>query len=179
MHIAVVLLVIIVNAFFVLVEIAIIVANKIKLRKAEKTGAKGAQIALDLTSIPEQFLSTSLMASTLVDIILGIYGATTISDNITEIMNENNFLTGWSKGIGDIIAIVFVTYMIALGDLIPKRIAMLYPEEIAIRYAHIMKVFLYLIYPLARLLGNLIQSYTKTKQKSIRQINQRHMTKSN
>jgi len=72
--IIIVFLLIILNGFFALSEIAIVSAKKNKLTREGKLGKKGAQRALKLKADPDKFLSSVQVGITLIGIINGAFG---------------------------------------------------------------------------------------------------------
>ena len=58
LQLAIVLLLILLNGFFALAEMAVVSARKARLQHAAQTGRAGAQVALDLKRDPGRFLST-------------------------------------------------------------------------------------------------------------------------
>src|SRR5690554_3636576 len=72
--IIIILLLILVNGFFALSEIAIVSAKRSKLETERKAGKKGAVRALKLQADPDNFLSSIQVGITLIGIINGAYG---------------------------------------------------------------------------------------------------------
>lgn len=58
LEIIIILFLIVLNGIFALSEIAIITSRKIKLQKMSQEGNKNADIAIELSESPNQFLST-------------------------------------------------------------------------------------------------------------------------
>jgi putative hemolysin len=71
LDIIIILLLILLNGFFALSEIAIVSAKKTKLESERKKGNKGADRALKLQSDPDNFLSSVHVGITLIGIING------------------------------------------------------------------------------------------------------------
>ena len=71
LDIIIILLLVLLNGFFALSEIAIVSASKNKLDVASKNGSRGAARAQKLQSDPDNFLSSVQVGITLIGIING------------------------------------------------------------------------------------------------------------
>ena len=125
---------ILINAFFAMTEIAVISLNPGKLRMLAEEGDKTAPRLLKLVEEPSGFLSTIQIAITL----SGFLGAAFAGDAFAE------SLTAWLLGLGvglpasvlNTVSLVAVTvvlsyFTLVFGELVPKRIAMQKPLQAA------------------------------------------------
>lgn len=113
-------------------EIALISARKNRLDTAAKKGNKNAKVALDLANSPNKFLSTVQIGITLIGILTGIYSGDKITTDVQEFIATFEVLAPYSKSIGVGIVVVILTFFsLVLGELLPKRIGLNYPESIA------------------------------------------------
>ncbi|MGH8124643.1 MAG: hemolysin family protein, partial [Rhodanobacteraceae bacterium] len=137
------------NAFFALAEIALIAARKSRLRYLARSSAR-AQVALRLALRPDRFLSTIQVGITLITLITGAATGTEISDTI------RHWLVGLglpaaahaSLVIGLVLGFILVTTInITVGELVPKRVALVAPERIAQAVAFPMQVVSWLMTP--------------------------------
>ena len=134
-------------------EIALVSSKKFKLESLAKKGSKNAALALDLSNNPNKFLSTVQMCITLIGILTGIFSGKGITDAIALYLSKITFLAAYANTTATIIVIALVTFFsIVFGELIPKRIGLLFPETIAIMLAKpmntvsaICKPFIYLL----------------------------------
>jgi len=81
-EVLVILLLIILNGFFALSEIAVVSSKKTKLEAERKKGSKGAEMALKLQADPDNFLSAVQVGITLIGIVNGAYGGTTLAADV-------------------------------------------------------------------------------------------------
>lgn len=122
-------------------EIALISSRKFKLENAAKRGNKNARTALDLANNPNKFLSTVQIGITLIGILTGIYSGEQITLNLTATIKHIAPLAPYAHTIAVLAIVVIVTFFsIVFGELIPKRIGLLYPETIASLVARPMNV---------------------------------------
>ncbi|MGB2702196.1 MAG: CNNM domain-containing protein, partial [Chitinophagaceae bacterium] len=73
MEIFILLLLILINALFVISEIALVSARKSKLESQAERGDEKARRALTLANNPEKFLSAVQIGITLIAILTGVY----------------------------------------------------------------------------------------------------------
>ncbi|MCZ8198050.1 MAG: hemolysin family protein [Flavobacterium sp.] len=141
MEIFIILLLILLNGVFSMSEIALISARKNRLDTAAKKGNTNAKVALDLANSPNKFLSTVQIGITLIGILTGIYSGDKITTDVQEFVASFEALAPYSKSIGVGIVVVILTFFsLVLGELLPKRIGLNYPEAIAKAVAVPMKI---------------------------------------
>ncbi len=132
MDILLIIFLILLNGVFSMSEIAMVSSRKFKLESAAKSGSKSAKRALELANNPNRFLSTIQIGITLIGILIGIFSAEKITDNLTNLISFIDILYPYAHSIAVIIVVIIVTFFsIVLGELLPKRIGLLFPEKIA------------------------------------------------
>jgi len=113
-------------------EIALISARKNRLETAAKKGNSSAQTALDLANSPNKFLSTVQIGITLIGILTGIYSGDKVTDDVQAFVMRFEVLQPYAESIAVGIVVVILTFFsLVLGELLPKRIGLTYPEGIA------------------------------------------------
>lgn len=113
-------------------EIALISARKNRLETAAKKGNKSAQAALDLANSPNKFLSTVQIGITLIGILTGIYSGDKITDDVEAFVMTIDALAPYAPNIAvGVVVVVLTFFSLVLGELLPKRIGLNYPESIA------------------------------------------------
>jgi putative hemolysin len=122
-------------------EIALISARKSRLESAAKKGNTNAKVALDLANSPNKFLSTVQIGITLIGILTGIYSGDKITDDVKLFFDGFASLQPYSDSISVGVVVVILTFFsLVLGELLPKRIGLNYPEAIAKAVAVPMKM---------------------------------------
>ncbi len=144
----IILAIIVVNSMFVVAEVSLLTSRHIRLERLAQQGSKGANTALQIIREPDKFLSTVQIGITLMSIILGLYGGATVGDNLVETFEDIPYLKPYSYALSNGIMVIFITYLTVMGEIIPKRIAMLYPEKLAIISSYTMVVLMRICYPL-------------------------------
>jgi putative hemolysin len=153
-EILIVSLLILLNGFFSLSEMAIVSARKMRLQQQAEDGKKGAQVALALSEEPTRFFSTVQVGITLIGIMSGALGGATIAEELAAGLSEIPWLVPYSEAIGVAVVVIFITYFsLVIGELVPKRIALNNAEGIAMRVAVPMNGLARLVTPLVSLLS--------------------------
>jgi Hemolysins and related proteins containing CBS domains len=130
--ILIVLLLIFLNGLFVMSEMAIISVRKVRLQQMANQGSTNARVALDLANAPNQFLPTVQIGITMLAIVSGAFGETTISRRVEPLLRLIPALAPYSKTIASVVAVLTITYLtLIIGELVPKRLALNNPEPIA------------------------------------------------
>lgn len=129
------------NGVFSMSEIALISARKNRLETAAKKGNTSAKTALDLANSPNKFLSTVQIGITLIGILTGIYSGDKVTGDVKLFLDGFETLRPYSPTLSVGIVVVILTFFsLVLGELLPKRIGLNYPEAIAKTVAVPMKV---------------------------------------
>lgn len=141
LHLSIVLLLIIVNGVFAMAEIALISARKARLLALAEPGNPGAQAAMELKADPSRLLSTVQIGVTLIAVLSGTFGEATLGDRLQrEIETYPGFIGQYAHSISMAIVVIGIAYFsLILGELVPKRIALLHPERIAAALARLMR----------------------------------------
>ena len=145
---------IILNALFVMSEIALVSARKPRLETMAEKGDKKAAVALRLSNSPELFLSAAQIGITLIAILTGVYSGERFGLYLQPSIEKIPLLQPYAKTISTTIIVIIVTFLsIVFGELIPKRIGLLNAEKIAKFVAPIMHAFARLTHPIVWLLN--------------------------
>ena len=144
-------LLLVANAMFVMSELAIVSARKVRLQQLANQGNTRAKAAFDLASSPTEFLGTVQVGITLVTIIAGAYGEQMIYKRIYPLLN---FIPLYQVQIVHVISVLIITFTaIVLGELVPKRLALNHPEIIASVVALPLNNLVKITYPVVYLLN--------------------------
>lgn len=123
---------IVLNGFFAMSELAIVSAKQVRLKSMAEAGSRGARTALKLTEDPADFLSTVQVGITLIGIFAGAYGGATLSEPVAELLGRVPVLAAQAELLAFALVVLVTTYLsLMVGELVPKRIALQNPEAIA------------------------------------------------
>lgn len=156
-ELAVVATLVVLNAFFALSEMAVMTARRSKLRQEAKTSARAA-VALDLAERPERFLSSVQIYLTVLTVLSGYFGGETLGMRLGAALQRLSSLGGYAHEIGVAIGVGLISMaFILIGELLPKRIAIIAPERIATWVALPMQVCSLAAKPFVVLLATLTE----------------------
>jgi putative hemolysin len=141
--------------FFALAEMALAASRKSRLQQLADAGDKGAACALAIKGTPSRFIAATQTGLTTASLLSGIFGEEALAVHIVAFINTNvPSLSAMSSQIAFALTITVITATaIVFGEIIPKRIALAYPEEVAKGVAPFMRVFIQLLAPAIRLLS--------------------------
>nr|WP_306353630.1 hemolysin family protein [Flavobacterium sp. '19STA2R22 D10 B1'] len=141
MEIAIIFFLILLNGVFSMSEIALISARKNRLENAAKKGNASAKTALELANSPNKFLSTVQIGITLIGILTGIFSGDTLTSDLAAYVTQYEALKPYAHTISvGVIVVILTFFSLVLGELVPKRIGLTYPETIAKTVAVPMRV---------------------------------------
>ena len=149
-------LLILLNALFVMSEIALVSARKGRLEGLAAKGDEKAKAALELANNPEKFLSTATIGITLIAILTGVYAEDKFSKLLAPYFEQITFTQKYANGIATGIVVIFVTFLsIIFGELIPKKFGLLRAEKIARSIAIPMNFLSTVMHPFVWLLSGI------------------------
>jgi putative hemolysin len=149
-------------------EIAIVTSKRIRLQKLSENGSRGAKAALDLSDSPSRFLSTIQVGITLIGIFNGAFGEASLVERLTPQFVGLPVFGQYAHEIALAIVVVAITFgSLILGELVPKRVAMQYPEAVASIIAAPMLW-------LSRLMGPFVKVLTVTTEFILRVLGLHH-----
>lgn len=163
LQILIVVAVILINAVFVLSEMSVASSRKARLQQRVNQGNKGANVALRLLENPNLFLATVQIGITLVSVLVGAVGGATLSEPLSAVFTQIPTLAPFAESLAFGLVVVAITFVsIVLGELVPKRIALHNPEQIASVLAGPMMVISKILTPFVWLLGRITDFVLKT-----------------
>ncbi len=141
MEILIIIFLILLSGIFPMSEIALVSSRKFKLENSARKGNSGARKALELANNPNRFLSTVQIGITLIGILTGIFSGEKITDDFRTLIETVYFLQPYAQTIAVTIIVISVTFLsIVFGELLPKRLGLMFPETIAMLVAQPMTI---------------------------------------
>jgi putative hemolysin len=152
--ILIILFLILLNGVFAMSELALVSAKRMRLEKSAQEGSRGARTALDLADEPSHFLSTVQVGITLISIFNGAFGEASLVAHLTPQFKEIPLLAPYAYQAALALVVVCITFAsIILGELVPKRIAMQYPEAMATLIAPPLRILSTVMSPFVKILA--------------------------
>ena len=132
-EITLIFLLILLNAFFAAAEISVIAARKSNIKNLAEKGNRNASALYLLQSDPERFLATVQIAITLLGSAAAAVGGVTAIHSLQPLLEKIPFFQPFSEFISMSIVVLVISYFtLVVGELVPKSLALKYPEPIAL-----------------------------------------------
>lgn len=172
------IILILINAFFAMSEIAILSLNPTKLKNMAKDNKTAAQL-VKMVEDPSGFLSTIQIGITLAGFLGSAFAADGFSKYLVDWIYYDLAFTVIPLDVLNVLSIMVITLILAyftlvFGELVPKRIAMQKPMEVAYSACNILKVIGKITNPLVLLLTGstnlvlkLLRLDTKAQEESV------------
>lgn len=155
MEFIIILFLILLNGLFSMAEMALVSARRFKLEQQKKKGNKKAEDVLMLSENPTRFFSTVQIGITLIGILLGVFSGEKFTSEIRDfLLLHTSISASLANTIAVSIVVIIITYLsIVLGELLPKRIGLAFPESIAMLLVRPMNILTILVSPFVWLLS--------------------------
>ena len=135
-YITIMVMCLIMSAYFSATETAFSCANKTRLRALAEKGNKKAELAVNLADKYDRLISTILIGNNIVNILLASVGTLLFVEELK-----------MSNGAAISTAVVTVAVLI-FGEITPKSIANDFPEKFAMFSAPLIRLFIWVLMPL-------------------------------
>ncbi len=137
----IILLLLMLNGVFAMSEIALVSASRVRLEADAAKGSRSARRALQLSQDPSRLLSVVQIGITLIGIFSGAFGEARLSRGLAEQLRKISWLAESADKVAFVIVVILLTYAtLLIGELVPKRVGMAFPEAIAKRAAGLMGI---------------------------------------
>lgn len=152
-HVTLVLVLILLNGFFAMSELAIVSARRARLQRRADLGSQGARIALELSDDPTRLLSTVQIGITLIGILAGAFSGATLAERLATYLIDRGMRSDFADPLAIGVIVCALTFLsLIVGELVPKRLALLHADAIATRVAPIIKLLARVAHPFITLL---------------------------
>ena len=151
--VAIVTVLLLLNALFVAAEFAIVGVSRVEMERLARTGSTSARLVRWILSDPrrqDRFIATAQLGITAASLGLGMYGEHALAEWIA------GRLEGWgaerwiaAHTVASVIAVAVLTYFhIVVGEMVPKSLALQYPGRTALWIGPLMRAVQLTTYPL-------------------------------
>lgn len=143
-------LLIVLSGYFALAEMALASARRSRLVPLAENGDHRAAQALAIKDNPSRLLAATQTGITAAALLSGVFGESALNDTIIAwIARWLPFIVEYQSEIALTVTIVVVTAVsIVFGEIVPKRIAIAHPENVAMLCAPSMALFIRVMSPL-------------------------------
>lgn len=123
-----------VNAFFAMSEIAIISINSQKMKRLAEDGDRAAARLLAITDSPSDFLATIQVGVTLSGFLNSAVAADNFAGPVAAALSFLPLPAGVLRSVVLVVITIVISYFtLILGELVPKRVAMKDPDAVALK----------------------------------------------
>ena len=153
--IIILVILILINAFFASAEIAFISLNDAKIELQAKEGNKKAKKIQNMLKNPSKFLATIQIGVTLAGFLSSAFASDTFADKLAPVLNTylpNVSISTWKSVSIIIITIILSYFTLVFGELVPKRIAMKYYEKVSFASIGVIKTISVITAPFVKFL---------------------------
>lgn len=160
----VLVILILLNAYFAASEIAFISLNDAKIEKQAKEGNKKAKQIEKMLKEPSKFLATIQIGITLAGFLSSAFASDTFADMLAPALyNLAPFISlGLWKSISIIVITIILSFFtLVFGELVPKRLAMKHYEKIAFATIGVIRGISIVTSPFVKLLTNVTNGISK------------------
>ena len=153
-QVLVLIILILLNAFFAATEMAFVSINDAKVEKEAKNGNKKAKQIYKMLKEPSKFLATIQIGITLAGFLSSAFASESFADDLAPILNDLMPLgiSTWNTISIVLITIILSYFTLVFGELVPKRIAMKNYEKIAYASIGIIRTISVITAPFVRFL---------------------------
>lgn len=154
-------------------EIALASSRKLRLQQMGSNGDLRALMVLQLQEQPGRFITVVQIGLNMVAVAAGVVGEANLSIYIKDLLHKYFPQAPWIDNAATWISFIGVTSaFILFADLMPKRLAMVYPEAIAVRTVRIMNFLIFILKPIVWIFDFIANQIFKLfKLPSVRQEN--------
>ncbi|MFW6199963.1 MAG: hemolysin family protein [Gemmatimonadota bacterium] len=149
-----ILLLVLANGLLAGAEIAVVSSREPRLDRRAEEGDAAAGRALELLRSPDRFLSTVQIGITAVAVVGGAFGGVRLAESLAGLLAPLGLEPQLARRTALVVTVAAITFlMLVVGELVPKRIALRYPEVIASRLSGFMAGIARVASPLVTLLS--------------------------
>ncbi|GFZ30263.1 membrane protein [Clostridium zeae] len=148
-NVAIVLLLVLMNAFFVATEFAMVKVRKSRIETLVLEGDRNAKHTLRVVKDLNSYLSACQLGITLASLGLGWVGEPTVADMLMPLFNLFHLPESAIHSISFVLGFAIITgFHIVLGELAPKSLAIISAEKVAMYTALPLIMFYRISYPI-------------------------------
>ena len=141
------------NGLLAMAETAVVKARKSRLRERAAKGHAGAAHALELAEHPARFLALVQFWLTLSGMIAGVLGGAHFAGELADWFGALGVTEPYDSVLGFVtVTLGLSAFMLLFGELVPKRVGLAYPEQVAALLAGMMSRLAWLAAPFLRAL---------------------------
>jgi putative hemolysin len=161
LQLLVVLVLVAIESVFVAAEIALVTLRHSRIDQLVDEGRRGARSVQHLVKDPGRFLAVAQIGVTFVGFLASAYAAVNLAKELADIIGRVDALNSLSGGLAVlIVTIILAAFTIVFGELVPKTLALAYPDRVALTLAGPLDVMGHIFAPVVNMLTWLTRRIT-------------------
>lgn len=128
-------------------EIAVIAANRFKLRKLASGGSRPAKLVLGMIKVPERFFGTILVSNNIVGALIAVL--------ITSVVIKS---MGGSSRLSIVVSTAIASFLIIVSEVTAKTLATRYAEKTSLTFAYLIRALIVALAPVVKVLEYITRS---------------------
>ena len=161
LQLLVVLVLVAIEAVFVAAEIALVTLRHSRIDQLVDEGHRGARRVQHLVKDPGRFLAVAQIGVTFVGFLASAYAAVNLAKELADVIARVDALRGPSGGLAVLIVTsLLAAFTIVFGELVPKTLALAYPDRVALTLAGPLDVMGHVFAPVVNMLTWLTRRIT-------------------
>jgi putative hemolysin len=158
----VILVLVVLEGIFVAAEIALVSIRRSRVEQLIDEGSLGARRVRRLLDDPGRFLAVAQIGLTFLGFFASAFAAVSLVDGLAQMLAGFEPLRGAAAGLALVIVTVILSmFTIVFGELVPKTLALAYPERFALALSGPIDLLGRLFRPLVALLTGLTRAITR------------------
>ena len=161
LQLLVVLFLVAIEAVFVAAEIALVTLRHSRIDQLVDEGHRGARSVQHLVKDPGRFLAVAQIGVTFVGFLASAYAAVNLAKELAGVIDGVDALRSLSGGLAVLIVTsLLAAFTIVFGELVPKTLALAYPDRVALTLAGPLDVMGHVFAPVVNMLTWLTRRIT-------------------
>jgi putative hemolysin len=150
------------EGFFVASEIALVSIRRSRVEQLIEEGNRGARRVHRLLDDPGRFLAVAQIGLTFLGFFASAYAAVSLTDRLTGLLQQIELFRDSAAGIAlVVVTILLAMFTIVFGELVPKTLALAFPERFALAVSRPIDVIGRIFAPLVALLTAITRAVTR------------------
>ncbi len=153
MALTIIVVIILISAVLTLAETAVVSSRISRLEQSARSGNRRSRSALKLLESPRRLLASVRLVLLFLAIFAGALAEACMAAPVASWLQGAGFHPEWARWLGLAIIVLGVTsFMVLVGELLPRRFGHLFPEPIAGYFARPMRIISVVMAPFTALL---------------------------
>jgi len=150
------------EAFFVAAEIALVSIRRSRVEQLVDEGRPGARRVQRLLADPGRFLAVSQVGLTFIGFLASAFAAVSLTDGLAHMLEGAGVNASTAHGVALLtVTILLALFTIVFAELVPKTLALAYPERFALTLSAPLDLLGRLLRPLVALLTTITRAITR------------------